>query len=190
MAASAMKTEDSDLASQCMAFCQALATKGQTFNFNLNIGSSFSFSLDTRAHGTLSLVKKKMSPSTVRRNARRRKEFLDKKLVTSCEIQSSPTQTISEEESGNVNNHVTKEIKCDACDDTFNMETDFEAHMKGKHSTSPPGTAAKVPSCEGAEVSPPKRSYLHATVAKEPSQIQFGPRNGLRPNWGRWTKKA
>ena len=28
------------------------------------------------------------------------------------------------------------------------------------------------------------------TAKPEPFQIQFGPRNGLRPNWGRGTKKA
>ena len=174
MAASAMKTEDSDLASQCMAFCQALATKGQTFNFNLTIGSSFSFSLDTREHGAPSLVKKKKSPSTVRRNARRRKEFLDKKLVSSSEIKSSPAQTNSEEEAGNLNNHGAREIKCEACDDTFNKETDFEAHMKGKHNTSPPGTARK----EWKE-----RSNEPATT------ITFGPPGGMRPHWGRGSRK-
>jgi hypothetical protein len=36
---------------------------------------------------------------------------------------------------------------------------------------------------------PPRKSYSHVTVP-DPSQIQFGPRNGLRPNWGRGTKKA
>ena len=28
------------------------------------------------------------------------------------------------------------------------------------------------------------------SLSPDPSQIQFGPRNGLRPNWGRGTKKA
>ena len=43
---------------------------------------------------------------------------------------------------------------------------------------------------KSVEASPPRRSYSHVTVAKEPPQMQFGPRNGLRPNWGRRTKKA
>ena len=50
--AAAMCENNSDLASQCMAFCQALASKGQTFSFTLNVGSSFSFSLDTREDGS------------------------------------------------------------------------------------------------------------------------------------------
>ena len=48
----AMREEESDLASQCMAFCQALASKGQTFSFTLNVGPSFTFSLDTRGDGS------------------------------------------------------------------------------------------------------------------------------------------
>ena len=77
----AMGEEESDLASQCMAFCQALASKGQTFTFTLNVGPSFLFSLDTKGDypSTKWNVKKK-SPSTLRRNARRRAEFLNKKL--------------------------------------------------------------------------------------------------------------
>ena len=45
MAADAM---DSSLVSQCLAFCQTLASQGKDFSFSLNINSSFSFSLDTR----------------------------------------------------------------------------------------------------------------------------------------------
>ena len=70
MAALAMSEDNSDLASQCMAFCQALASKGQTFSFTLNVGPSFTFSLDTRGNGSTSLSKKRKSPSTQRRNSR------------------------------------------------------------------------------------------------------------------------
>ena len=66
MAAPAMGEEGSDLTSQCMAFCQALASKGRLFTFTLNVGTSFLFSLDTRGDNTStsSNVKKK-SPSTL-----------------------------------------------------------------------------------------------------------------------------
>ena len=43
MAALAMSEDNSDLASQCMAFCQALASKGQTFSFSLNALCAFFF---------------------------------------------------------------------------------------------------------------------------------------------------
>ena len=79
--------EDS-LASKCMAFCQALASQGQVFNFSLSLGPDFTFSLDTRSKGVKSqVIKKKASPSTLRRNARRREEFKAKKQ------QNSPAST-------------------------------------------------------------------------------------------------
>ena len=79
----AVGVSDSSLASKCLDFCQVLASQGTVFNFSLSIGSTFSFSLDTRNKTLDTKVgpfkKKKPSPSTLRRNARRREEFLKKK---------------------------------------------------------------------------------------------------------------
>ena len=66
-----MSEEFSDLASQCMAFSQVLASKGrkeckgQKFSFVLNV--AFSFSMDTRGDALSTMLKEKKSPSTVRR---------------------------------------------------------------------------------------------------------------------------
>ena len=86
-----MSGEDStSLASKCMAFCQTLASQGQVFNFSLSIGPDFSFSLDTRSKAVKTQgTKKRSSPSTLRRNARRRAEFNAKKQ------QSSPSRISS-----------------------------------------------------------------------------------------------
>ena len=46
------------------------------------MGPTFSFSLDTRGKAMIGPMKKKASPSTQRRNARRREEFLSKKSET------------------------------------------------------------------------------------------------------------
>ena len=79
-AVTAPNGEDSSLASQCLAFCQALASQGKAFSFSIKIDSTFSFSLDTReSSSSAPLTRKKLSPSTQRRNARRRAEFLKKK---------------------------------------------------------------------------------------------------------------
>ena len=95
-------TMDSSLVSQCMAFCQMLADQGKDFSFKLTINSSFSFSLDTRESKVkATLAKKRTSPSTQRRNARRREEFLRKKLNFSsvsssaldAQAESSPSAT-------------------------------------------------------------------------------------------------
>ena len=80
-------TEDSSLASQCLDFCQMLAGKSLSFSFSLTVGTNFSFSLETRGKGALPSPKKKKkpTPSTLRRNARRREEFLKKKLAPTAE---------------------------------------------------------------------------------------------------------
>ena len=73
---------DSTLVFKCMEFCQALASQGQVFNFSLSVGPTFSFSLDT-TRSKAPWTKKKPSPSTLRRNARRREEFNAKKQQNS-----------------------------------------------------------------------------------------------------------
>ena len=80
----AVDEANSSLAIKCLDFCQALTSQGLEINFSLNIGSTFSFSLDTRYKVPLALdskKKKKASPSTLRRNARRRQDFLKKNVV-------------------------------------------------------------------------------------------------------------
>ena len=74
---------ETDLATKCLEFCQTLSSQCSGFKFSLMVGTSFSFTLDkgvvavnTQAKAS---SKKKASPSTIRRNARRREEFLQKK---------------------------------------------------------------------------------------------------------------
>ena len=74
------------MAIKCMEFCQALTSQGVKFSFNLYTGTGFSFTLDTKESGKPTSVvakkrrkKKKLSPSDVRRNERRRQEFLKRK---------------------------------------------------------------------------------------------------------------
>ena len=79
----AVGESDSSLAAKCLDLCQALAGQGLAFNFSLSISSTFSFSLDTRGKGPALVnkgkTKKRSSPSTLRRNARRRAAFLQRK---------------------------------------------------------------------------------------------------------------
>ena len=84
--------EDAFLASQCLDFCQMLAGKSLSFSFSLKIGTNFSFSLDTRGEAALSFAKKKQTPSTMRRNARRREQFLQKKLASPAPVLNSVSE--------------------------------------------------------------------------------------------------
>ena len=89
MTAATLCGEDSSLASQCLALCQTLVSQGKAFTFSLKIdsNSTLSFSLDTKegkasAVSPEALTRKKVSPSTKRRNAQRRDEYLKKKQST------------------------------------------------------------------------------------------------------------
>ena len=120
--------EDS-LASKCMAFCQALASQGQVFNFSLSLGPDFTFSLDSRSKGVKSpVIKKKASPSTLRRNARRREEFMAKKQL------SSPSRISSGE------NDAAKAPRCDQCEFEAVSEKGLRQHIGMKHKEIEPAT--------------------------------------------------
>ena len=75
------KTEHFTLATQCMDFCQQLSSQGKTFTFSLSMGPLYHFSLDTKEKSIpgLGVGKVKKSPSTLKRNAKRREDFLLKK---------------------------------------------------------------------------------------------------------------
>ena len=75
------------MAIKCMEFCQALTSQGMKFSFNFSTVTGFSFSLDTKKSGQPAFAvaeqvkkkKRKLSPSDVSRNQRRRQEFLKRK---------------------------------------------------------------------------------------------------------------
>ena len=110
---------NSSLASKYMDFCQALASQGQAFNFSIVIGPSFSFSLDTRSKVMQeSGTKKRASPLTLRRNAKRREEFAKK--------QNSSVWTTTEDDTATSNS-----LTCDQCDAAFKTRNGLKIH-KGK----------------------------------------------------------
>ena len=111
-AMSQLSEEDAKLASQCLDICQTLAGKSLPFSFSFNIGPNFSFSVDTRRKEILAPQQKKKTPSTLRRDARRREELLRKKL-------NAPT--------------VEKAFKCDQCDNTFKSENGLKIHVGKSH---------------------------------------------------------
>ena len=113
---------DAFLVAKCLEFCQALSSQGQVFNISISTGSGFSFSLDTRSKASPSQSpKKKASPSTLRRNAKRREEFLAKKQ------QSSPTTDSGGDEA------VAEALKCDQCEYVGASEKGLKQHMRMKH---------------------------------------------------------
>ena len=79
----AVGENDSSLAIQCLALCQSLERQGKVFKLSLTIGNAFSFSMESGGGTTPVPItrKKRASPSTVKRNARRRSEFLARKRM-------------------------------------------------------------------------------------------------------------
>ena len=123
MSAPTMEDKYATLATQCMEFCRHLDTKGKAFKFSVSIGSDFSFNLDTRGEATTSReVRKKLSPSSVKRNARRKQEFLKKKTVSSEE-----SSTTSEKKSDNSDKElVTPEKPENTPDKAVKTKVDLE----------------------------------------------------------------
>ena len=122
------------MVTKCLDICQALTNQGRSFNFTVNIESSFSFSLDTRANPILpDVVKKKLSPSALRRNLRRREEFLKRK----SEAATKSDTHLEAEKSSQVEN-----FQCNQCDQCFRTENGLNIHIGKTHKD-------KIPQLDG-----------------------------------------
>ena len=119
----AVDQTSSPLMTQCLDFCQALALQGRVFKFSVSVGSDFTFSLDTKEtrHVSDNKTKKRSSPSTRRRNAKRRAEFLSKKSSSEAAVATGV----------GINQKQRDIFHCDQCDSTFKTENGLKIH-KGK----------------------------------------------------------
>ena len=128
----AMGESDSSLAAKCLDLCQTLAGQGLVFNFSLKVGSSFSFSLDARDKGLASdtpgKIKKKPSPSMLRRNARRKEAFLKKKLNPAP----VPLERDVEPEVG-LPKQGEDIFKCAICGNSFKSDIGVKIHKRKTH---------------------------------------------------------
>ena len=116
---------DKDIVEKCLAFCQALSGNNKLFSFSLKIGSdNFNFELKELAKS--SCIKKKKSPSQLRREMRRRE---DRKRATT-----KTKEDIAELSETSV---IVVKPKCDPCDTTFNSEEELSAHIETNHKTLP-----------------------------------------------------
>ena len=131
----AVGVSDSTLATKCLDLCQTLAGQGLAFNFSLKIGSFFSFSLDARDKGqaldSQGKIKKKPSPSTLRRNAKRKEAFLKKKQNPAPV---SPGGGGVEPEAG-LPQQEEYAFKCDICGNTFKSDNGLRIHEGKSHNS-------------------------------------------------------
>ena len=127
-------SEDAILLAKCLEFCQALSSQGQLFNISISTCSGYSFCLDTRSKTVNSQSqKKKASPSRLRRNAKRREEFLARKQRT------SPTPESGGDEIASVTH------KCDQCEYVTASEKGLKQHSRMKHKNTVPASTPEIP---------------------------------------------
>ena len=126
----AVNESDSSLTNKCLDLCHALAGQGKAFKFSLTIGSTFTFSLDSREGKETPPSRKKKSPSTLRRNAKRREDFLKKKSTSE-----------SASATGLENNQELmlqgQEFECDECDFKSKSENGLKIHKGKSHKEVP-----------------------------------------------------
>ena len=137
-----MTTVDSPLASQCMDFCYALASQNKALTFSLKIGSTFAFSLDTKE--TLPPAAKagiRKSPSVIRRNARRRTEFLKKK----SQLLSSSTGNKAAVDITDVTLAPSDDLPVSAHKIVLNSSISVETASTPPPTTTPPASSANTP---------------------------------------------
>ena len=122
---------DASLTAKCLDICQTLATKGLAFSFSLKIGSSYTFSLESRKMD-VPKQRKKASPSTQRRNALRRQKFLESK-----EAENFSKSHSDETEVAVASSAATENFNCDACDFIGESNISLRIHKNRMHKTIP-----------------------------------------------------
>ena len=138
MSAPIASEDDLSLASQCLALCQTLAGQGKAFSFSITVGSTFSFSLDSKESASLPKKKKKSSPSTLRRNAVRREKFLKRKVEAPSiveapnPIQRPPVISHTPVPFSSMEAEL-ESFKCDQCDDRFVTDNGLICHKEAAH---------------------------------------------------------
>jgi hypothetical protein len=128
-----MDNQGASLTTQCLAFCQALSRQGQEFTLALTVGADFSFSLKTKE-----AWKKKQSPSSLERNARRKEEFLNKPAVKHNVKPAAPSGAKSAvvEKPSTVKAGDVKPA-CDQCKMSFLTTNGLKVHKDMMHMENP-----------------------------------------------------
>ena len=116
----AFEMMDSSLLSQCLEFTKQLVNARTSFKFDLKLPSGFSFNFTTTdqepSRSRISDTKKK-SPSTLRRNAKRKQMFLEQKK--------------------NSYSNTEQSLECDQCDFHANCKVSLRKHIAKEHKSIP-----------------------------------------------------
>ena len=125
---------DVTMATKCLELTQTLISMKASCKFSLHLSNGFNYSFSNLEHGntnTRKIEKKKKSPYTLRRNAKRREEYIKKKMDSS----SQPTP--KEQEKGQT-------LSCTICDYVGESQSGLNVHMNRMHKI--------IPQLDGAEL--------------------------------------
>ena len=132
-------TED-DLRLKCLELSQALVNQGKTFKLSV-IMDNFSFSLESKGTSCKEVERKrkKLSPSQLRRNQKRKEDFLKKKSENSSFGENIPEKNPENTTSGeNIPEEETEPelaFKCDLCEKMFRTDHGLSIHKGKSHGT-------------------------------------------------------
>ena len=132
--------ESASLAAQCLALCQTLANQGKSFSFCLKVGNNFSFSLDSTEKTQAPQPRKRTSPSTLRRNERRRLAFIAKKKSPGSAAEKAADEIATSEATEQVTLVKESEVdvhECEQCDYKTSCKAGLNRHIGHKHKTIP-----------------------------------------------------
>ena len=151
------------LLTQCLDFCQALENRGRQFNFNLTLETGFTFSLDTRGEHNQPKIhkeKKRKSPSTLKRDLRRKEEFQRKK-GSDTPKEAPEVETVLQ----------AKSFACDQCEKVYVTEKGLKTHTGKKHKTEVLRSSSPAPSLQVS----PLKDTMREEQSDEPEKSEtFG----------------
>ena len=155
---------ESSVLVQCLEFSRQMESNKKSFKLEVKLSSGFSFNfnnLDQEDSKSRTKEVKQKSPSTLRRNAARKKKFLDKKNAVSS----------------------TKELpassnKCDQCDYEANCKVSLRKHVGREHQEIP-----QIDGFDELKVSEDKSSQTIDVQVKH-SEAQTETNSPVTAKWG------
>ena len=156
------------LETQCLEFTQALVNQKIGFNIQLTSGS-FSFSFDNIGKRTIAPTRtptevKRKSPSTIRRNARRRRKFLENKKYQSSSVGSEKPDHVESSQSHSESTSVPSSVSTDI---TYNDPGNgFPKESEGVTPSCPTSPLRQWWDCLGETATKRDQSFVYSQLEK------------------------
>ena len=126
---------------QCLAFSREMKSEDKSFKFSY-VTTNFTFNFSTmeeKKPSTIAKVRKKISPSTLRRNARRKEEYLQKKVEAAFnQVILDPTNKDKDKDNETSKQDTARiDLKCDQCGKSCKSNQVLRIHIGKAHKSEP-----------------------------------------------------